>query len=196
MSRKRNPNFSEMELQILLDNVEKNKDIIFSKHSNVVTNISKKRVWEGICEKVNAVSSGHTRTVDELRKKWSTYASDTKNRISSNRKESVKTGGGMAPPELTPLQDKIVGIMGPTAIEGISGGLDTCGEFEDACSSLSSASTISLQDKPSTSGNNEMDPPKKVSSRKRHIQDEDNQSSQRLVAIEEESSCREGETFY
>ncbi|XP_062572278.1 myb/SANT-like DNA-binding domain-containing protein 4 [Saccostrea cucullata] len=92
----------------------------------------------------------------------------------------------MAPPKLTPLQDKIVGIIGPTAIEGISGGLDTCGEFEDACSSLSSASTISLQDKPSTSGNNEMDPPKKVSSRKRHIQDEDNQSSQRLVAIEEE----------
>ena len=29
-------------------------------------------------EKVNAVVSGYLRTVDELRKKWSTYASNTK----------------------------------------------------------------------------------------------------------------------
>ena len=35
MSRKRNPNFTDAELQILLDEVERNKSILFSKLSNV-----------------------------------------------------------------------------------------------------------------------------------------------------------------
>lgn len=48
MSRKRNPNFTDAELQILLDEVERNKSILFSKLSNVATFSSKIKVWENI----------------------------------------------------------------------------------------------------------------------------------------------------
>lgn len=59
------------------------------------------------------------------------YASDTKKKISSNLRE---TGGGWIPHEITPPQEKIVGIIGSTSIEGISGGMDTYGEMGGACS--------------------------------------------------------------
>jgi hypothetical protein len=78
-TRKRNPNFSETELQILLKEVEKCKGVLFSKLSTVTTNNSKTRVWEPICEKVNSCNStGHNRNVEEIRKKWTTYMSETK----------------------------------------------------------------------------------------------------------------------
>ena len=70
MSRKRNPNFSETELQVLLVEVEKNKSVIFSKLSNLESNNSKKRVWDVICEKINACNaSGHIRAAEDIRKK-------------------------------------------------------------------------------------------------------------------------------
>jgi hypothetical protein len=95
MNRRRNPNFTDMELQTLMKEVEKNKNVLFSKSSNVTTNNSKKRVWDSICEKVNACSSsGHKRTVDELRKKWTTYMSETKKKVARQRKDMRQTGGG------------------------------------------------------------------------------------------------------
>ena len=57
-----------MELQVLSMRSNPTKKA-FSKHCTIVTKHSKKRVWAGISEKVNAVSSGHLRAVDELREK-------------------------------------------------------------------------------------------------------------------------------
>ena len=69
MSRsKKNPNFSKMELQVLSMRSNPTKKA-FSKNCTSVTKHPKKRVWAGISEKVNAVSSGQLRTVDELREK-------------------------------------------------------------------------------------------------------------------------------
>ena len=112
MSRKRNPNFTDAELQILLDEVERNKSILFSKLSNVATFSSKTKVWENICRKVNAANTDHKRSVEELRKKWSTCTSNAKKQAALVRRESRKTGGGLPPEKLTPLQDKVVGIIG------------------------------------------------------------------------------------
>ncbi|XP_076116595.1 uncharacterized protein LOC143084062 [Mytilus galloprovincialis] len=42
------------------------------------------------------------------------------------RREAKKTGGGNPPNRLTPLQNKVVGIIGDTQIDGIAGGIDTC----------------------------------------------------------------------
>ncbi|CAC5367253.1 unnamed protein product [Mytilus coruscus] len=64
MSRKRSPNFTESELQILLDAVEKNKSVIFSKLSKVITNSAKKKIWEKICSTINATNhTDHTHKV-------------------------------------------------------------------------------------------------------------------------------------
>eukprot|EP00105_Crassostrea_gigas_P004176 XP_011417310.1 PREDICTED: myb-related transcription factor, partner of profilin-like [Crassostrea gigas] len=124
-SRKRNPNFSEAEIQILLKEVEKCKGVLFSKLSTVTTNNTKKRVWEAICEKVNSCnSSGHARNVDDIRKKWTTYMSETKKKVAKQRRELKKTGGGPPPADLTPLEESVIGIIGDTPIDGIPGGID------------------------------------------------------------------------
>lgn len=130
-SRKRNPNFSEAEIQIILKEVEKCKGVLFSKLSTVTTNNTKKRVWEAICEKVNSCnSSGHARNVDEIRKKWTTYMSETKKKAAKQRRELKKTGGGPPPADLTPLEESVIGIIGDTPIDGIPGGIDVGGETE------------------------------------------------------------------
>ncbi|CAG2192568.1 unnamed protein product [Mytilus edulis] len=130
MSKRRNPNFTDAELQTLLDEIEKDKTLLFSKLSNVATNGAKKRAWESVCSKVNATNTDHKRTVDEIRKKWSTYTSIAKKQASRIRRESRKTGGGPPPEQLTPLQDKVVAIIGNTPIDGIDGGIDTCPGIE------------------------------------------------------------------
>lgn len=149
MGGTRNPNFSEAEIQILLDEVGKNRTVIFSKLSNIVTNNQKKKVWESICDKVNSVNTRrHVRTVEEVRKKFSTYTSETKEKIADSRREAARTGGVMTPPsELTPLQEKVSGILGNTPIDGIEVGLETCG---DTSSSSMSSSLSSCRDADNT----------------------------------------------
>jgi hypothetical protein len=126
MSRKRSPNFSEAELEILIDGVERNRSVLFGKLSNTTTNATKSKLLQTICSKVNSANSkGYKRTVEELRKKWSTYSSSMKKTASLNRRGARKTGGRSPPEHLTALQDKLVGILGNTPIEGIGGGTDT-----------------------------------------------------------------------
>ena len=48
-----------------------------------------------------------------------------KKTASLNRRGARKTGGRSPPEQLTALQDKVVGILGNTPIEGIGGGTDT-----------------------------------------------------------------------
>ena len=67
MSRKRSPNFTESELQTLLDEVERHKSILFSKLSNVIINSEKKKVWDTICTKINAANqTDYRRSVKEM----------------------------------------------------------------------------------------------------------------------------------
>ncbi|XP_071151943.1 myb/SANT-like DNA-binding domain-containing protein 4, partial [Mytilus edulis] len=56
----------------------------------------------------------------------STFTSTVKKHASFVRREAKKTGGGPPPDSLTPLQNKVVGIIGDTQIDGIAGGIDTC----------------------------------------------------------------------
>ncbi|XP_071161097.1 nuclear apoptosis-inducing factor 1-like [Mytilus edulis] len=92
--------------------IESQKGILFSKHSTVATNAAKKRAWESICTKVNACNLNHKRTAEEIKKKWSTFTSTVTKQASFVRREAKKTGGGPPPDSLTPLQNKVVGIIG------------------------------------------------------------------------------------
>ncbi|CAC5389654.1 unnamed protein product [Mytilus coruscus] len=70
--------------------------------------------------------STHKRTAEEIKKKWSTYTSTVKKQAAFVRRKANMTSGGPSPDGLTPLQDKVVGIIGDTQIDGIAGGIDTC----------------------------------------------------------------------
>ena len=105
MSRKRSPKFSESELQTLLTEVEMHKALLFSKLSNS----DKKMAWDTIYSRINAVNtSTHKRTVEEIRKKWTTYMSNTKKKFPRGKKDRR----GPHPEEISSLEDKVLGIIG------------------------------------------------------------------------------------
>ncbi|ESO82707.1 hypothetical protein LOTGIDRAFT_155725 [Lottia gigantea] len=132
MSKRRSPNFTSQEIQILIDEVEKNKSLLFSQHSNVVTNSAKKKTWEATCFKINAVNdTDNLRTVEEIRKKWTCYVSSTKQKLAENKRETRRTGGGPPPNSVSAVEEKIAGIIGNTPITGIEGGIDTCETTEE-----------------------------------------------------------------
>lgn len=130
--RARKPNFKTEELDILADEVDTNKIILLGKLSDVTTCEKKKKVWTQITAKINA-NCGNTRTIDEVRKKWQDWSSNVKGKRCSEIRERKKTGGGevdLEDTKLSQVEMKVVGIMGPTAISGVSGGTDC---FEVAC---------------------------------------------------------------
>ena len=53
--RKRKPNFSVDEVNVIVYMVEENNEIIRCKFTNTVTNAKKEDVWRRISERVNAV---------------------------------------------------------------------------------------------------------------------------------------------
>jgi hypothetical protein len=56
-SRKRRPNFSINELEVLAREVSDSKTLLFSKFSDVITNEKKTKKWVQITAKINSVSS-------------------------------------------------------------------------------------------------------------------------------------------
>ena len=103
-----NNRFSSEEIEILVNEVEKHKDVIHGKLSNTVTNTMKNDVWQNITSKVNAVNNKEARNVKQIRKKWSDFTSRTKMKEAKSRREMKKTGGGpsQSPPE-DPLHTKV-----------------------------------------------------------------------------------------
>ena len=126
MALKRRQNFSKSELEMLTVEVERHKEVLFSKLNNSVTKSAKDRLWQVIADRVNGVQDGVCRTAEEVRKKWSNVASDFKKREALQRREYKKTGGGPAAEGSyrTPIDEKLAGVVGETAIAGIEGGID------------------------------------------------------------------------
>ena len=125
VKRKRKANFTTEELEILVDEVSKRKRILFDKFNDSLSIKTKVDTWKDIASKVNAVSSA-VRTHDDIRKKWSDFASASKGKGSQRAKSMRKTGGGKdESPALTTLEEKALSVLGPTAVDGIGGAVDT-----------------------------------------------------------------------
>ena len=89
----------------------------------------KNHVWQAIAEKRSPSSSCGLRDLCAVRKKWQEFKSQTKKKSAKVGRESMGTGGG-APggTTLTPDEEKVLSIIGKTASEGISGGIDVQGK--------------------------------------------------------------------
>lgn len=122
---KRNPNFSASELSILTEEVEKRKQLLFAKQGSNVCNSMNRMALKDIAKKVNAViCSNVMRSGEDVKKKWTWMSSESKKKLALNKREQGKTGGGSPPSNLsiTPMDERIEGIIGPTAISGVEGG--------------------------------------------------------------------------
>ncbi|XP_062571510.1 myb/SANT-like DNA-binding domain-containing protein 4 [Saccostrea cucullata] len=70
----------------------------------------KRKAWEEIAEKTNAVNcSNYVRSGEEIKKKWTFMSSESKKKLSLNKREQRKTGGGSLPSgaQITPMDEKI-----------------------------------------------------------------------------------------
>ncbi|KAL2091535.1 hypothetical protein ACEWY4_013798 [Coilia grayii] len=99
----RKPNFTSQELNVLVDEVEKRRLVLFSKLKNSVTNVEKKEAWQEVADRVNSVGLGYRRDGANVRNKWRDYSSMVKCKAAALRREQQKTGAGRSTvPDLTP----------------------------------------------------------------------------------------------
>ena len=70
------------------------------------------------------------RTADEVRRKWQDWASVVKLKELLRQKAMKKTGGGKDEKTavLSPVEEKVMAVLGPTACEGIAGAVDSYAE--------------------------------------------------------------------
>lgn len=124
--KQRKANFSTEENEVIVDEVEKNQGILFSKLTNSVTNSRKKKLWDSICAKVNALSKGVCRSTQDVKKRWQDMQSAAKKKEVKRKHEIKKTGGGInESEEINSIDDRILGVLGPVAVDGIPGGIDS-----------------------------------------------------------------------
>lgn len=125
MKKTRKVNFSERELLSLLEAVSERFGIISSKFSDCVTNGEKDKAWRGVVTAVNSVGKTE-RTVSEIKKKWEDMKSRTKKRANEVKKDRNGTGGGEPQVKLlSPMESRILSLIGDTAAYGITGAIDT-----------------------------------------------------------------------
>lgn len=118
MDSKRKKNFSRSEVEVLLQEVNSKRLIIFSSVSSGHAKNEKKEAWNAITRSVNAVS-GEGRTSHEVKKKWFDIKHGAKRNWAKYRRDTRTTGGGQDSPELSELDQFIGAIVGTTALSGV-----------------------------------------------------------------------------
>lgn len=123
--RNRKANFTAAECSLILDEAEKQIDLIRNKFSSNITNQKKNKAWDEITGKVNSLGVC-VRTSTEVKDKWRAMVSSAKKMHNNLGKERRMTGGGPKPPSPTSTTKKIIDLFGDNpSFSGISGGLQS-----------------------------------------------------------------------
>ncbi|KAG7157664.1 Myb/SANT-like DNA-binding domain-containing protein 4-like 1 [Homarus americanus] len=109
--KKRKARFSVHEIDVLVDEVYRNRATLFSRLCSTITNERKMIIWQCITEKVNEVCTVQPRTADEVRRKWYYYLSDRKKDV-SRRNKLKKTECPSLDAMYTPTDLKILELLG------------------------------------------------------------------------------------
>ena len=123
-ARKRKALFKPEELNVLLEEVEANKSLLFDRFKGALTNKHKSKKWGEIAERMTAVT-GITRSNVDVRKKWQDFVSLAKKKASEFRHHSNMTGAGVHTAQaLNDEEERAMAIIGYSASQGIPGGVD------------------------------------------------------------------------
>ncbi|RVE39790.1 hypothetical protein evm_015560 [Chilo suppressalis] len=77
------------------------------------------RLWADLTNILNAVGGGVNKTTDKWKKVWADWKSKTKKKGLIIRSHARGTGGGPASQQiLSALDERVLAIMGPLAVEG------------------------------------------------------------------------------
>ncbi|XP_051524262.1 nuclear apoptosis-inducing factor 1 [Myxocyprinus asiaticus] len=145
-AKKRKTNFSEREVEIIVEEMEKQKHILVNHFNAGVTHIAKNSAWMEILKRVNAVTTCQ-RELAEIKKKWSDLKTEVRRKVAQARAAMEGTGDCTTVPViLTSMQQRICNLLGEATI--ISLPAAEAGEAGEAGAAItvpiSSAATVTL----------------------------------------------------
>lgn len=115
---KKKPNFTTTEVNVLVEELQARKMVLFGTHGMGITNKRKTAEWLKVTSSVNAVSAVG-RTVSELKKKWSDTKIEVKKKLALHRKSLEETGGELPCTSLTDFDQKVAGIIAEDGVGSI-----------------------------------------------------------------------------
>ncbi|VDI61086.1 Hypothetical predicted protein [Mytilus galloprovincialis] len=123
--RERKPNFSEAEINLLQDEVEKNYAVINDKFGSAVTNKRKTAVWGRNSMMVSSLCVAH-RSAKECKDKWGNTKKEAKKIFSVKKRDHGKTGGGPQARPVSVAGNRTIDLCKDSAsFKGI-GGVESC----------------------------------------------------------------------
>ncbi|KAJ3605263.1 hypothetical protein NHX12_027313 [Muraenolepis orangiensis] len=123
LAKKRKMNFSDREVEIIVEEIEKHKHILVNHFNAGVTHISKNNAWVEILKKVNAVTTC-PRELAEVKKKWSDMKTEVRRKVAQARSAIEGTSSECAPIPviLTAMQQRICNLLGEATIINLPAG--------------------------------------------------------------------------
>ncbi|KAF4104863.1 hypothetical protein G5714_014194 [Onychostoma macrolepis] len=122
--KKRNKNFTRQEMGVLIEEISARKKVLLGRLDNSISMQSKRHAWERVAEAVSAVANS-LRDVDGVKKKWADLKSAVKKKGAERSREQKMTGGGSPSIILDAFEEKVLSVIGDTAVTGIKSGVDT-----------------------------------------------------------------------
>ncbi|KAL6458691.1 hypothetical protein MHYP_G00321630 [Metynnis hypsauchen] len=121
-AKKRKMNFSEREVEIIVEEMEKQKHILVNHFNAGVTHITKNNAWMEILKRVNAVTNCQ-RELAEVKKKWSDLKTEVRRKVAQARAAMEGTGDCTTVPViLTAMQQRICNLLGEATIISLPAG--------------------------------------------------------------------------
>ncbi|CAM4719334.1 hypothetical protein PO909_018832 [Leuciscus waleckii] len=115
-AKRRKTNFSEREVEIIVEEMEKQKHVLVNHFNAGVTHIAKNNAWVEILKRVNAVSTCQ-RELAEVKKKWSDLKTEVRRKVAQARAAMEGTGDCTSVPViLTSMQQRICNLLGEATI--------------------------------------------------------------------------------
>ncbi|KAJ7988227.1 hypothetical protein DPEC_G00321410 [Dallia pectoralis] len=122
-AKKRKMNFSEREVEIIVEEIEKQKHTLVNHFNAGVTHIAKNNAWMEILKKVNAVTTC-PRELAEVKKKWSDMKTEVRRKVAQARAAIEETTADCTPVPviLTAMQQRICNLLGEATIINLPAG--------------------------------------------------------------------------
>ncbi|KAK7895797.1 hypothetical protein WMY93_021122 [Mugilogobius chulae] len=123
LAKKRKMNFSDREMEIIVEEIEKQKHTLVNHFNAGVTHMAKNQAWVDILKKVNAVTTC-PRELAEVKKKWSDMKTEVRRKVSQARAAIEGTSADCTPVPviLTAMQQRICNLLGEATIISIPAG--------------------------------------------------------------------------
>ncbi|XP_061657658.1 nuclear apoptosis-inducing factor 1 [Syngnathoides biaculeatus] len=123
VAKKRKMNFSEREVEIIVEEIEKQKHTLVNHFNAGVTHMAKNNAWLEILKKVNAVTTC-PRELPEVKKKWSDMKTEVRRKVAQARAAMEGTSSDCTPVPvlLTAMQQRICNLLGEATIISLPAG--------------------------------------------------------------------------